>query len=1316
MSFSGHKRVEEKREEQEQLNMQKGLNDGIYINGEVEGLRITFTADTGAARSVLSTRLYQRLGMEKKPELRKSCNLRGANGMPIREMGKGKFHVVLGSYALVHEFVVADIEDDALLGFDVLMGSEKGPADILLSKGLIVLDGVQIPCFQVGKQSRSRRVTVADDVSIPGQAEAIIDVYIEREDTDDICKQSEYLVEPTQHFKDKYNLVMATTLVDINKSPTCKVRVLNPLPVETTLRQNAYIGDAEQIERIVSVLTEKENKGEDQSHIWVRRVETASRAVTSNNIQDFRIGQGPDKFGAPEHLWALLDKSTKGKTEAEKRVIAALLSRYSDTFSKNEWDIGLTDLTEHAIDTGDAAPIKQRPRRVPLAFAAEEKAAIDDLLKKGVIQKSTSPWASPIVFVRKKSGAVRPCVDYRKVNALVKPDGFPLPRIQDCLDAVGGMSLFSSFDLTSGYFQIPLKKDDVPKSAFTCKYGLFEMTRMPFGLNNSCGTFQRTMELVLQGLQWQTCLVYIDDIIVFGATFEEHIQRVDEVLDRIKKSGLKLKPDKCHLLQTEVVFLGHIVSKDGVRPDPNNIAKVANWPRPENPRQVKQFVATGSYYRRFIKDFAKIAQPLTQLTRKDVKFNWSDDCEKAFVRLKEALTGTEIMGYPLNEGDTFYLDVDASGAGIGGVLSQSQTGRERVLAYASRSLNKAERNYCVTERELLAVVYFVQYFRQYLLGRKFIVRSDHQALVWLFSLKEPNGKIARWIEILAAFDFCIEYRPGKQQPHCDALSRCDNPRDCECSDIDMTEPLKCGPCHKCRRRAEIMSLQRWEKVKSQNVGCSGERFDRTDESTGAIQDVDDKGLTNIVREVATASTNVDYINWSIVGLSTVAEDMRKSQLEDEDIKLVLEAKEANNKPKREEISMSSPACRHYLLLWDHIRVVNGVLIKEFVKRDGSGTVGQIVIPKDLKREVLQTMHGGLMSGHMGTKKTKAKIIQRFYWFNMKEDIRVFIRQCDTCACDKKPPKTMRAPMGSIRTGAPWDVLATDFLGPFPVTAHGNRYILVLTDHFSKYVEVIPVPDLTAETCANKIVNEFISRWGCPVSILSDQGRTYESKLFKELCRMLQVKKLRTSVRNPRCNGQAERFNQTLLKMMRAYLKGEQDNWDLNLGCLAGAYRATPNEATKLSPNLMTLGREVRLPAELVFGCATDKARQNVTNYGDYVDGIREKLNLAHSIARKHLKSSCKRSKAIYDTKMLFNNYNIGDVVWCLAETRKVGESPKLQPAYEGPCLIIQKYSPINFVVKTNNGLTERVVHHNKLKPYEGISIPNWIKKLKKVSN
>ena len=301
---------------------------------------------------------------------------------------------------------------------------------------------------------------------------------------------------------------------------------------------------------------------------------------------------------------------------------------------------------------------------------------------------------------------------------------------------------------------------------------------MPFGLNNAALTFQRTMELALSNLQWITCLIYIDDIIVFGKTFEQQLSRVEEVLERIKAAGLKLKPEKTEMLQKVVVFLGHVVSGKGVRPNPTNIEKITSWPKPKYAKQVKQLVAMGSYYRRYVRDFVSMVRPMIDLTKKGKKFLWTEACDRSFDSMKKALVSTDMMGYPMNVGGDFILDVVASDIGIGGILHQIQEGRERVIAYASRALNKAEKNYCITEQELLAVRYCVEHFRQYLLGRKFWVRSDHQALVWLFRLRELRGKIARWLEILSLYDFCIEYRPGKQQGHCDALSRCENPKDC----------------------------------------------------------------------------------------------------------------------------------------------------------------------------------------------------------------------------------------------------------------------------------------------------------------------------------------------------------------------------------------------------------------------------------------------------------------------------------------------------------------------------------------------------------
>ena len=802
------------------VKQKQKLPDGIYLNGAIEDLPVIFTADTGASKTVISSRIYGKIPIQKRPKLIESPRLVGPGGISLGEKGKAVFNIKLGSMQLNIEAIVAEIEDDGLLGIDVLQNGDGGPADIILSKGLILINGAEVPVIQMGLKNRVRRVTAADHFVIPAQSEAIIDVYVEREEDDDEVSDSEYLIEPTEHFQETYPLQMAATLVDINNGATSKVRVLNPFPTAMSIKQDVVVGTAEPIEGYPTVLSQQESESERDNLVRVRRVQLSADQINNKtNDQNVSHTKECENLQVPSHLQDMYEKATQNCEPHQKQLVAKLLTKYENAFSKNEWDLGTTNLAEHSIDTGEARPVKQQPRRVPLAYAEEEKKAIEDMLAKGVIRKSTSPWASPIVLVRKKPtgpnkvGAIRPCVDYRRVNALVKPDGFPLPRIQDCLDAVAGSTLFSTFDLTSGYFQIPLKEEDIPKSAFVCKYGHFEMTKMPFGLNNAASTFQRTMELVLQGLQWETCLIYIDDVIVYGKNFDEHLLRIDQVLERIQGAGLKFKPSKCEMLQDEVVFLGHVVSGAGVKPNPVNISKIIEWPQPKTGKEVKQFVAMGSYYRRYVKDFASIAKPMLELTKKGKEFLWDNHCDLSFSNLKKALVSSDVMGYPLNEGGEFILDVDACDVGIGGVLHQIQDGRERVIAYASRALNKAERNYCITEKELLAVRYFVEYFRQYLLGRKFLVRSDHQALVYLFSLKEPRGKTARWIEVLAHYDFSIEYRPGKKQGHCDALSRCENPKDCSCPDVDMDEALKCGPCKKCLKRAQDMLLQgHYDKV------------------------------------------------------------------------------------------------------------------------------------------------------------------------------------------------------------------------------------------------------------------------------------------------------------------------------------------------------------------------------------------------------------------------------------------------------------------------------------------------------------------------
>ena len=355
----------------------------------------------------------------------------------------------------------------------------------------------------------------------------------------------------------------------------------------------------------------------------------------------------------PTHLEDLYQSATQNCTQKEQERVAETLARFADTFSKDEFDLGLTSLVEHSIDAGDHRPIKQPPRRVPLAFASEEENVIRQLEKQGIIRESNSPWASPICLVWKKSGKIRPCVDYRRLNEITKKDAFPLPRIQDCLDAVAGAKFLSTFDLASGFHQIKIKESDIPKSAFCTKYGLYEYLTMPMGMTNSPAAFERLMEIVLRGLQWHTCLIYLDDVLVFGASFEQHMERVDEVLTRIKDAGLKLKPEKCQLLQTSVDFLGHTISSDGVLPIPANLGKIQAWPVPTTPTHVRQILGLGSYYRRFVKGYSDLVLPLTQLTHKGKDFVWTDDCQKAFDTLKEKLISSDVIAYPQEKGLLF---------------------------------------------------------------------------------------------------------------------------------------------------------------------------------------------------------------------------------------------------------------------------------------------------------------------------------------------------------------------------------------------------------------------------------------------------------------------------------------------------------------------------------------------------------------------------------------------------------------------------------------------------------------------------------------
>ena len=388
-------------------------------------------------------------------------------------------------------------------------------------------------------------------------------------------------------------------------------------------------------------------------------------------------------------------------------------------------------------------------------------------------------------------------VDYRRLNAITVKNSYPIPALSDCLDYLQGNQVFSKLDAASGFWMIPMEEEDAPKTAFQTRYGLFEFTRMPFGLTNAPASFSAAVHAIFEDILYKLVVCYLDDIIIPSIDTISHFLALQIAFFRLQEKGAKLKPIKCLFFQRKIDVLGRIATGDSLAMSEKDIEVVKEWPTPKTIRDVSKFVGLASYHRQFVPNFATTARPLNTLLKKGAKFAWTDETNQAFNALKTALTSPPILGMPKPIG-TFILDTDSSQYAMGAQLNQLQNEQERVISYASITFTATEVNYCATRRELLAVVYFCHYYRHYLLGEPFIVRTDHSSLTWLMNFKNAEGQLLRWINSLADYDMRVIHRKGELHGNADALSRLLlNPNHLK-RDVPL-EDLPCKGCSACRQ-------------------------------------------------------------------------------------------------------------------------------------------------------------------------------------------------------------------------------------------------------------------------------------------------------------------------------------------------------------------------------------------------------------------------------------------------------------------------------------------------------------------------------------
>lgn len=905
-----------------------------------------------------------------------------------------------------------------------------------------------------------------------------------------------------------------------------------------------------------------------------------------------------------------LDNSALKEGTEDYHAARLLLWKYREIFAEGERPLGKCTIVKHSIDTGDERPIKQNPRKIPYSQNNHVDQLLKEMTDQGVIEPSHSPWASPIVLVPKKDGSTRFCVDYRRLNMVTKKDSYTLPCIQSFFDALGGSNWFCVLDLKSGYWQVALNEADKEKTAFTLYgKGLWQFKVLPFGLCNAPATFQRLMDRLIPA---ELALVYLDDIIVHGPDIQDVLFKLEKVLHHLKGAGLQVQPKKCSFFQKKVHYLGHIISGEGVQTDPAKTQSVQEWPTPCNKRQIRSFMGMCSYYRRFIQNFAEIAQPLYQIQDKVTPFVWNENCQDSFAKLKQVMTSTPILAFPDFQ-KPFMLDCDASSHSVGAVLSQVNEGMERVVAYFSKTLSKQQRNYCATRRELLAVVLGVEHFHQYLYGVDFTLRTDHASLSWLTSFRRPEGIMARWLEKLQAYSFKVVHRAGKHHGNADGLSR----RPCA------------DQCSYCERKDEKEAHQ-------------------------------------------------------LNALWMTTED----EWQDKDMEWLKKRLLEGNKPDVQELVPLDPKLRQLVGRWDSLKVMNG---RVYHKWEGPGKRfhWQAVVPITAVPTVLQQCHSSPAGGHFGFQKTLGKVRQCYYWIGMASDVKAWCKNCHECRRVKGPGPLHTAPLQQFMVGGPFERIGMDILGPFPRTKRGNRYVLVVADYFTKWPEVVAIPNQEAQTVAAALVEQVICRHGVPYEVHTDQGRNFESRLLQEVINLLGMRRTRSTPLHPQSGGLVERLNRTLTKFLAVFVNKKQDDWDDKLPLFMLAYRSAPHNTTGFSPAQLVFGRNLHLPEEL-FRTAPKEPQQTT----HYAFKLRQDLKEVRDLACETMEIQMRRQKERFDRKAKQPPFDEGDWVWVHDPKRTVGRCPKLQPQWTGPWIITKKKNDILFQVQM--GKTKRLLHANRL--------------------
>lgn len=881
------------------------------------------------------------------------------------------------------------------------------------------------------------------------------------------------------------------------------------------------------------------NESQEVSLGDVLNVELNNFEVTSPQKSDSNKTESLNQHIRMDHL------NSEERTELTK-----VLGKFQDVFHHGNEPLTFTSAIQHEINTRDELPVYTKSYRYPFCHKEEVQRQIMKMLEQGIVRHSSSPWSSPVWVVPKKLDASgqrkwRLVIDYRKLNEKTLDDRYPIPNITDILDKLGKCQYFSTLDLASGFHQIELAKKDIHKTAFSVEGGHYEFLRMPFGLKNAPATFQRVMDNILREHVGVICLVYMDDIIIYSTSLQEHLINISKVMETLRKHNLKIQIDKSEFLQKEVAFLGHIVTPEGVKPNPDKIKVIQNWPLPKNETELKGFLGTMGYYRKFIKDFAKIAKPLTQQLRKGEKITHSPEFVSAFNRCKNILTSSHVLQRP-DLSKPFVLTTDASNYAIGAVLSQGPIGKDKPIAFASRTLTKSEEKYSTIEKELLAIDWACRYFRPYLFGRKFTLYTDHKPLTYALNMKTSNDRLIRMKLRLEQFDYEIQYRPGKQNVVADGLSRLHheiniNPAinaneqeslssssdEDKSDDNNDNDDSDSGTVHSSSSDASDlikMTLRPINVFKNQVLITEGPRNDESYEEI----------FPSVFRRTITRAT------FGLVNAISIFRDYMH--------------------PTR----TSCILCPEKWLKWIQLAYKNYFSRNKSFKVVLTQSILQDILTEEGQDQIIEETHD---RAHRGIEDNYKVISGKYFFPRMRNKVTSFVNLCNICLQNKYERNPYKIKFAYTPIPAkPLDIVHMDIFISSP------NIFLSAVDKLSRFAMLIPVKSRSIPDIKRGLV-KLLTTFRTPKMIVCDNEVAFKAIEIRGLLQRLNIEIYHTPSDHSEVNGIVERFHSTLSEIFRCIKHKFPDLLNKEIYKIATElYNTTIHSATQLTP------------FEVFFGC------------------------------------------------------------------------------------------------------------------------------------